>query len=1131
MIFVLLCKPNGQHYTKIIKGGIKMKINFKRFIATALSTAMIFSSFTYSVLAEENTTVSDETISLANVYKMEVKAGGWKESVFAEWLPVAGAAKYEVYVKKSSEDKSAYKKIDDPLIRQYPTYWRADAVGLAAGEYDLKISTLDKDSVEIAWSEQKGIDVRAYNRTGFAFSDQSTFKTGSGAYNDDGTLKDNAIVLYVTKDTAKTVTANLAIDNKGTIGTFTGLQAIITALEKGYTQPPIDIRIIGTINAADMDSFGSSAEGLQIKGKGYTNINFTLEGIGNDATIRGFGFLLRGVGNVEFRNFAIMNCMDDSVSMDTDNCNLWMHNLDIFYGQKGSASDQVKGDGTLDIKEASTWATFDENHIWDCGKTSLCGMKNDSYTDYRVTYSNNWFDHSDSRHPRMRGGTVHIYNNYYDGNSKYGAGATTGASAFVENNYFRSAKYPMLTSLQGSDMNDGKGTFSSENGGYIKEYGNIMTGKYSFITGEDAYCAKTKDEQVPDTYVAKANSNNAKYSNFDTDSKMYSYTPLAANNVPTYVISNAGRLNHGDFTWEFDNSVEDTNSEVIQGLRDAIESYSTKLVSVGGTVTTIASGTPSSLTGIDGYKNPYDPVAKLNSLNLPDQTDTSKITAGDPKNLASGSAPEGTAYDLKLEPSDFSGDTSVTTETNIKEFTIIPATDGKTDPVKLDKGKGKGVMTYGTGSKTNRAVKFTTTDKGLLYVTADSNSSSAPNRLLKVEDENGTILTGTEFNTPLSNSVVALPSAGTYYVYSGNNGINIKFLGVVYGDADVPDEPVYDNTDGFSYTKVEPSPAISPSVPSSPKSTDGPEGPVAPKPDPSDPVDPNPVDPNPVDPDKVIRWGDVSGDYYIKANDASLILEYILNKDELLKKDNVTFITALADVDGDKHITAADASLVLAKCLNSSFKFPDGKDWVEGVPEKPSESTSDKPSEKPSESTSDKPSEKPSESTSDNTPDNPGDDTPSGSAIVYNFSDEAYAGVVKESEGGKEYNINGLSIWAINDIKTDKSFDIDNLHLAKGYKVNTNNNNFITNKKAPTKNALGLTLKAGNKVTIYVRPAGNDAAGQVLLTKATNFTSITKDFTNSTGDPQKLDYTIDEDGSYYISTAVKAALIYAITIE
>lgn len=100
MIFVLLCKPNGQHYTKIIKGGIKMKINFKRFIATALSTAMIFSSFTYSVLAEENTTVSDETISLTNVYKMEVKAGGWKESVFAEWLPVAGAAKYEVYVKK-----------------------------------------------------------------------------------------------------------------------------------------------------------------------------------------------------------------------------------------------------------------------------------------------------------------------------------------------------------------------------------------------------------------------------------------------------------------------------------------------------------------------------------------------------------------------------------------------------------------------------------------------------------------------------------------------------------------------------------------------------------------------------------------------------------------------------------------------------------------------------------------------------------------------------------------------------------------------------------------------------------------------------------------------------------------------
>lgn len=1039
-----------------------MKINFKRFIAAALSSAMIFSSFAYSAFAEEPTTVNNEneTVSLAAV-KMDVNAGGWKESVFAEWLPVTGAAKYEVFVKKSSEGASAYKKIDDELIRQYPTYWRADVVGLAKGEYDLKISTLDNSGTEIAWSEQKGIDVRAYNRTGFAFSDKSTFKTGSGAYNDDGTLKDGAIVLYVTKDTAKTVTAELAVDAKGTMGTFTGLQAIIAALEKGYTQPPIDIRIIGTINAADMDSFGSSVEGLQIKGKGYTNINFTLEGIGNDATIKGFGFLLRGVGNVEFRNFAIINCMDDSVSMDTDNCNLWIHNLDIFYGQKGSASDQVKGDGTLDIKEASTWATFDENHIWDCGKTSLCGMKNDSYTDYRVTYSNNWFDHSDSRHPRMRGGTIHIYNNYYDGNSKYGAGATTGVSAFVENNYFRSCKYPMLTSLQGSDMNDGKGTFSGENGGYIKEYGNIMAGKYSFITGEDAYCAKTKDEQIPDTYVAKANGNNAKYSNFDTDSTMYSYTPLAANNVPTYVVSNAGRLNHGDFTWEFDNDTEDTNSEVIPGLRAAIESYSSKLVSVGGTVKGTASGEPSSLTGIDGYKNPYDPVAKLNGLNLPNKTETSKITAGDPKNLSSGSVPEGTTYDLKIETSDISASTiNAPTDVNGSQgtFTILAAAD-KT----VTLSTSKGIQLGGAGSKNERAIKFTTTDKGILYLTGAS--TGADERFLEVIDEAGNKLSGeTGISTTSAKALVQLPAAGTYYVYSKGKGINISFLGVVYGDAEVPDEPVYDNTDGFSYTAVEPAAAISPSKTSKPKSTNGPEGEIE---NPIDPVDP--VDP--VDPDDSIHWGDVSGDNYIKANDAALILEYILDKDALSKKEDVVFRAHLADVNGDDHITAADAAMILAKCLNADFKFPGNKDWVEGNTEKSTESSTEKSTESSTEKSTESSTEKTTESSTEKTTEpstgGTGDDdiNTSGSAIIYNFSDDAFADVVNEKAGGKEYNINGVSIWALNDVKTDKTFDIDGLHLTKSFKINTNNNDFILNKKAPTKNALGITLKAGDKVT------------------------------------------------------------------
>ena len=88
-------------------------------------------------------------------------------------------------------------------------------------------------------------------------------------------------------------------------------------------------------------------------------------------------------------------------------------------------------------------------------------MKSESGPNY-ITYHHNWFDHSDSRHARVRTMSVHMYNNYYDGNAKYGAGSTMGSSLFIQNNYFRNCKNPMLSSNQGTDAL-GEGTFSGEN--------------------------------------------------------------------------------------------------------------------------------------------------------------------------------------------------------------------------------------------------------------------------------------------------------------------------------------------------------------------------------------------------------------------------------------------------------------------------------------------------------------------------------------------------------------------------------------------------------------------------------------------------------------------------------------------
>ncbi|WP_300131966.1 pectate lyase [Duncaniella sp.] len=519
-----------------------------------------------------------------------VEAKGWLESVYAKWEPVEGYSTYHVYIKGGKY--SDYTRIDRELVRNYGSYGRADMVGLPAGVYSLKVVPvlIDGTEVESMGSEAKEMAVKAYDRSGFAHFNYS----GIGAYKDNGELKDDARVIYVTAETAKTVTCLVKQSNKDGEGTeFTGLQAIINAYQKGVETRPLDVRLIGTIRDADMDTLGSSAEGLQIKGKNNTiPMNITIEGIGDDATTWGFGFLLRNAVSVELRNFANMLCMDDCVSIDTDNKYCWIHHLDLFYGKTGGDSDQAKGDGTVDVKGDSQYITIAYNHFHDSGKSSLCGMKSESGPNY-IDYHHNWFDHSDSRHPRVRTMTVHVWNNYYDGCAKYGVGATTSSSVFVERNFFRHTLAPMMSSRQGTDAM-GDGTFSGENGGIIKSFGNLYAekgtaNKYNVITHTmsatsfDCYEASSRDEKVPATF--KALVGGGTYDNFDTNpALMYEYTPVEAADVPAVVTGfyGAGRLNHGDFKWDMNYEGADTDYSVISALKTALQNYKSSLVGIFG---------------------------------------------------------------------------------------------------------------------------------------------------------------------------------------------------------------------------------------------------------------------------------------------------------------------------------------------------------------------------------------------------------------------------------------------------------------------------------------------------------------------------------------------------------------------
>lgn len=774
---------------------MKMKTNrkVKKLFSYVLTAAMVITAVTPAFAGKVKAVAAGLTLT---------EQSGWLESAYVEWQPVKNAEGYVAYVKEASASDDAYEKLDDTLIRQYADYWRADALGLKEGSYVMKVTAVLKDGKTVSESTSS-LEVEKYDRSGFAFSENSKFQTGSGAYNDDGTLKKDAQVIYVTPETAKTCTA--VVNGKE----VTGFQSILDAKQSAGTKDtsPLDFRIVGCVTADDVDHFSSSAEGIQLKGKSaYTEMNITIEGVGEDAAVQGFGFLVRNSGNVEFRNFAVMAFMDDGISLDTKNCNIWVHNMDIFYGSTGGDSDQAKGDGSVDIKGASTNVTVSYVHFWDSGKCSLCGMSDSA--EFLVTYHHNWFDHSDSRHPRIRVASVHIYNNYFDGNAKYGVGTTKGSSAFVEANYYRNCKNPMMSSMQGTDAL-GQGTFSGENGGMIKAYNNITVGASSLIYANsdagtakadavsfDAYLASSREETVPSSYKTVAGATT--YNNFDTSS---AYDLGVAEediddpqDVPSIVTKYAGRMNGGDFDWAFQES-DDTNYSVDTALKAKVVNYKSSVLAIGG------------YKGVD-----VEPSTTEKATESTTKATESTTKATEATTKATESTTKATEATTKATESTTEAPTTAPAETTAKVHNF--STDGTSSDFYMISGKlssNKGTVSYNGLSldtclkiESKTKITFTTTDKAELVLVFNQKNSSD----IKVD---GTVYT-------LTDGILSLEiEAGSHEITKESTG-NLYYMSVSQ-QSETPTTPVTPTEPTQPEQPTTPSEPETPTTPSEPEQT------------------------------------------------------------------------------------------------------------------------------------------------------------------------------------------------------------------------------------------------------------------------------------------------------------------------
>jgi len=673
------------------------------------------------------------------------EASGWLESAFVKWQPVNNAQSYNVYY---SGQGITDQKIDDQLIRSYGNYFRADIPGLKAGTYTVKVKPVISGS-EGTGSTTGNLTVLAQDRNGFAFDGGRV----PGGYKADGTPKDGAVILYITQNTKNTILMNIT---GASVNPCVGLQNILYAIKKGKDTRPFIIRLIGNITDMTVMEGGD----VVIENANNAASYVTIEGIGNDAVANGWGVRLKTASNIEVSNIGFMNCNStagDNVGMQQDNDHIWVHNCDLFYGNAGSDADQIKGDGALDNK-SSTYITLSYNHFWDNGKASLLGLSEGTTTGLYITYHHNWFDHSDSRHPRVRYYSAHIYNNYYDGVSKYGAGSTLGSSLFIEGNYYRNSKHPMLTSLQGSDIWDEAnqvnnagtmGTFSGEAGGSIKAFNNTfdadiatnnmrfvaygdtnplynISGKISSVTDFDAYVASTRGETVSNAVKSKSGANT--YNNFDTDAALYVKNLVIDQpaTAKTKVTQYSGRVSGGDLQWTFNNSVDDTSSLVITALKSTLTNYTGSLVAVQG------EGTP-----------PANPQTLTSTTNN-NQTVTSGTAIGAIVFTWGGSATDATVTGLPASGISFVKNTTAKTVTITGTPTATVAYS---------------IATTGTGTPATGSGTITVTASGSQTLTSTTNN-------------NQTVASGTAIGTIVFTwggnatdaTVTGLPASGISFV-------------------------------------------------------------------------------------------------------------------------------------------------------------------------------------------------------------------------------------------------------------------------------------------------------------------------------------------------------------------------------
>jgi pectate lyase len=203
--------------------------------------------------------------------------------------------------------------------------------------------------------------------------------------------------------------------------------------------------------------------------------NKTILGMGAASGFTHGGLNLTDADNVILRNLVISKATvgeSDAITILRSH-HIWVDHCDL----SSSLTDGGNYDGLTDITHASDYITVSWTVFHDHKNTSLVGHSADNMAEdsghLTVTYHHNFFRRVYDG-PRIRFGSVHLYNNYFQdinldasGKTDFGVVSSLGAQVVVEHNRFENVEFPMLT------------IYSGEATGTITESGNTYVGTAS----------------------------------------------------------------------------------------------------------------------------------------------------------------------------------------------------------------------------------------------------------------------------------------------------------------------------------------------------------------------------------------------------------------------------------------------------------------------------------------------------------------------------------------------------------------------------------------------------------------------------------------------------------------------------